>query len=254
MTTLKSGGRKVLSYLSIGEAEDYRYYFESSWISLIERQPNSSAPCWLARTNPDWEGNYKVQYWSENWQQIILGYLDKIIEDGFDGVYLDIIDAFEYWSDSENGEGYFLTEDAAAVRMINFVKRIAYHTRVTHGDTDFFIIPQNGEGIQKNDTGIDSLGRDDYLKTINGIGIEDLYYDETAPISSSLIRDRRNYLNKIKDAEKKVLVVDYVDNGSRPVENIVATFLTKAKNDGFFPYAARNDRELDEINYFSGQP
>ncbi len=59
-------------------------------MSLIAGQPTSAAPCWLGRTNPDWEGNHKVQYWSEDWQRIVIDYLDRIIADGFDGIYLDI--------------------------------------------------------------------------------------------------------------------------------------------------------------------
>ncbi len=87
------GERLVISYLSIGEAEDYRYYWQSNW--------NSNSPEWLSNENPDWAGNYKVKYWIQSWKKIIYGntnsYLDKIIDKGFDGVYLDIIDAFEYF-------------------------------------------------------------------------------------------------------------------------------------------------------------
>jgi cysteinyl-tRNA synthetase len=90
----KNGGsRLVISYMSIGEAEDYRYYWQSEW--------NSTKPIWIEAENPDWEGNYKVRYWETDWQNIIYGnsnaYLDKILNSGFDGVYLDIIDAFEYF-------------------------------------------------------------------------------------------------------------------------------------------------------------
>ena len=89
-----NGGRRLLiSYMSIGEAEDYRYYWQTAW--------SSNPPLWLAGENPDWEGNYKVKYWEPEWQKIIFGnddsYLKKIIDSGFDGVYLDIIDAFEYF-------------------------------------------------------------------------------------------------------------------------------------------------------------
>ncbi len=87
------GSRLVIAYMSIGEAEDYRYYWQSSW--------NSTPPDWLAGENPDWPGNYKVKYWDSDWQGVIFGsssgYLDKILAAGFDGVYLDIIDAFEYF-------------------------------------------------------------------------------------------------------------------------------------------------------------
>ncbi|RLD58919.1 MAG: hypothetical protein DRJ05_07210 [Bacteroidetes bacterium] len=91
-----NGGRRlVISYMSIGEAEDYRYYWQTGW--------SSSPPSWMAGENPDWAGNYKVKYWEPDWQQIIFGndesYLKKIIDSGFDGVYLDIIDAFEYFEE-----------------------------------------------------------------------------------------------------------------------------------------------------------
>jgi cysteinyl-tRNA synthetase, unknown class len=90
----KNGGKRlVICYMSIGEAEDYRYYWQSSW--------KSNKPAWLDAVNPDWPGNYKVRYWDKEWQNILFGndqsYLKKIITANFDGVYLDIIDAFEYY-------------------------------------------------------------------------------------------------------------------------------------------------------------
>ena len=87
------GKRLVICYMSIGEAEDYRYYWQSDW--------KHHKPAWLARENPEWRGNYKVRYWDPVWQEIICGagdsYLNRILAAGFDGVYLDIVDAFEYF-------------------------------------------------------------------------------------------------------------------------------------------------------------
>lgn len=87
------GKRLVISYMSIGEAENYRYYWKKNW--------SSSRPEWLDAENPNWTGNFKVKYWNADWQNIIYGndnsYLKKIIDANFDGVYLDIIDAFEYY-------------------------------------------------------------------------------------------------------------------------------------------------------------
>jgi len=94
------GSRLLLAYLSIGEAENYRYYWQNEW--------DTNKPAWIKAENPNWPGNYKVAYWDEDWQDIIFGkpdsYLQKIMDAGFDGVYLDIIDAFEYFE--ENGEKY----------------------------------------------------------------------------------------------------------------------------------------------------
>ena len=87
------GKRMVICYMSIGEAEDYRYYWQSNW------KPNN--PSWIEKESPNWKGNYKVQYWEKDWQDIIYGndnsYMKMILDAQFDGVYLDIIDAFEYF-------------------------------------------------------------------------------------------------------------------------------------------------------------
>lgn len=92
-TKANGGKRMVVCYMSIGEAEDYRYYWQDSWAG--------NRPEWIAAENPDWPGNFKVKYWNEEWQGLIYknqdSYLSKITASGFDGVYLDIIDAFEYF-------------------------------------------------------------------------------------------------------------------------------------------------------------
>jgi len=94
LQTKPNGARRlVIAYMSIGEAEDYRYYWQEDW------KPGN--PEFIERENPDWEGNYKVRYWDPEWQAVIFGspnaYLDRILAAGFDGAYLDIIDAYEYF-------------------------------------------------------------------------------------------------------------------------------------------------------------
>ncbi len=94
LRTKAGGGQRLLiCYLSIGEAEDYRFYWDPVW---TRRRPS-----WLAEENPQWRGNYKVEYWDPAWQAIVFGssgaYLDRILAAGFDGAYLDIIDAYEYF-------------------------------------------------------------------------------------------------------------------------------------------------------------
>jgi len=94
----KPGGarRLVIAYMSIGEAEDYRFYWGDDW--------KTGSPGWLEDENSNWGGNYVVRYWDPEWKQIIYGdadsYLARIIAAGFDGVYLDIIDAYEYFEDN----------------------------------------------------------------------------------------------------------------------------------------------------------
>lgn len=94
LKTKQNGGKRlVICYMSIGEAEDYRFYWQSDW--------HKKKPDWLEHENPNWAGNYKVRYWEQDWKNIIYGnensYLKKIVNAKFDGVYLDIIDAFDYF-------------------------------------------------------------------------------------------------------------------------------------------------------------
>lgn len=86
-----------LAYLNVGQAEDYRTYWEEAW------RPGDETP--LKRESfvlcPDpegWVGNYPVAYWDPAWQQILFGspeaLLDRILAQGFDGVYLDWVLGF----------------------------------------------------------------------------------------------------------------------------------------------------------------
>ena len=96
MKIKKNGKRRMIcAYMSVGEAEDYRDYWQQGW--------DQDPPPWICEVNKKWEGNYKVMYWTKPWRDILFGsedsYLDKIIEAGFDGTYLDVVDAYEYFED-----------------------------------------------------------------------------------------------------------------------------------------------------------
>lgn len=88
-TKASPGGPKIIfAYISIGEAEDYRWYWRPGW--------RPGHPSWLGPENPEWPGNYAVRFWQEGWQEIVYQYLDRIIAAGFDGAYLDKVDVYEF--------------------------------------------------------------------------------------------------------------------------------------------------------------
>lgn len=96
-----SGERRlVLAYLSVGEAETYREYWQESW--------KSQPPSWLLEANPNWEGNYRVRYWEEGWKELLYkapgSRLQRILTSGFDGVFLDVIDAYQVFEAEERKE------------------------------------------------------------------------------------------------------------------------------------------------------
>jgi cysteinyl-tRNA synthetase len=61
--------RKIVCYLSISEAEDYRYYWNKTW------NKKNKKPTFLLDANKHWKGNYLVKYWDSEWQNIIKDYL-----------------------------------------------------------------------------------------------------------------------------------------------------------------------------------
>lgn len=94
----KNGARRlVIAYMSVGEAEVYRHYWQADW--------NDNPPSWLDEPNEDWQDNYRVKYWRSEWKHLLYGnpnaYLDQILSSGFDGAFLDVVDVYQYYQDKE---------------------------------------------------------------------------------------------------------------------------------------------------------
>jgi len=196
--------RRVLAYLSIGEAEDYRWYWKSTWDKNKDGKPDAGAPGFLNAVNPDWQGNYKVRYWDKQWQSIIFKYVDQIIEQGFDGVYMDIVDAFEFYEYDAEKDDWIdnrpnpQTGNTYRKDMVHWVGRIAEHARKQK--STFLLVPQNGSQL---------LSEKGYVKVINGIGIEDLFTNGNKIKKAKQFEYRLRNLAPIRKAGKPVLVIEY---------------------------------------------
>lgn len=214
-----SGKKIVVSYMSIGEAEDYRFYWKDEW--------SDNPPGWLDEENPDWEGNYKVRYWQDEWKDIVFGsdnsYLDKIINAGFDGVYLDIIDGYYYWE--EKGR------ETAFDEMVAFVIEIANYARKVKGKSGFLVIPQNAAEL---------LEDPEYRKVISAIGAEDTWFNGDDLQDSEHTDYVLPFFRMLKEEGKPVLTIDYTTTSETH-----AAFCQKALEEGFVPYFG--PRELDTI-------
>jgi len=86
------GERLVISYISIGSAEKYRYYWKNGW--------GHHHPLFLKRKYDGYPDEFWVKFWRPQWQEIIYGnddsYMKKILDAGFDGAYLDNVEAFYF--------------------------------------------------------------------------------------------------------------------------------------------------------------
>lgn len=201
-------GRKVVAYISIGEAEDYRPYWHKEWDADKDGRPDAGAPKFLCAVNPEWKGNYKVKYWHKDWQAIIEAYLDEIVAQGFDGMYMDIVDAFEFFEfdpakkdwidDRKNPE----TGNTYRQDMIAWVLKLAGRARTKAGP-GFLVIPQNGTQLLADAT---------FLKTIDAVGVEDLFTNGNKKQQRQEVANRLSHLQYAKKAGKPVLLIEYGTN------------------------------------------
>ena len=255
------GGRRLLlAYLSIGEAEDYRAYWNRSWVtpSLVAKPPKpaasefaaiapaqaspmpgkaaraaplrvpaATAPVWLGDENPNWRGNYRVRYWEEGWQALLLGNetaaLERIIAAGFDGVYLDRADAYQV---------SLKQRPQARADMENLIQRISARGREL--SPGFIVTLQNAEELltePKMRNALDAVAKEDLLYGIDGDGRSNGERDIAASIG---------HLKKALRHGLPVLVVEYLAD-----ENLVAAARQRIETQGFIAFFA--PRALDGL-------
>jgi cysteinyl-tRNA synthetase len=220
------GDKLVLCYMSIGQAENYRFYWQREWAQ--------NPPPWLDQADTVWAGDYWVQYWHPEWQAIIYGspesYLDQILELGFDGVYLDRVDTYLYYQ--EQGR------ETAAREMVDFILDFTKYAR--EKVPGFGVFPQNAEEL--------GIQFPDYLAAVDGIGVEDLYYGyprdhEASP--ADWTAEREAILDRWVEAGKLVLTIDYTGKAEQ-----IADAYARALQHGYVPYVA--DRSLGRLRINPG--
>jgi cysteinyl-tRNA synthetase len=151
--------KSVIAYVDIGEAESYRVYWQADW--------GIGNPAWIVGDDPDgWVENYLVAFWHEEWQALWLdegGILDRIGKTGFDGVYLDWVEAYS----DENVIEAARREGVDPVNaMIEFVSLIAANVRDECGDC--VVIAQNAAEL---------VAYPEYAATIDGLAQEQVWFD-----------------------------------------------------------------------------
>ncbi len=222
----EGGPKLVVAYMSIGQAANFQYYWQSGW--------TSGHPAWIGEPDGTWAGDFWVHYWDPAWQEIILtgedSYLDRIIDLGFDGVLLDRVDAATYYE--EQGR------ETAYREMADFVIAIAEHARERSPEFGVFTI--NGEDI--------ALRFPDYMDAVTGILVEDLYYGyprDHEPSPPEWTAEREQMLDRWVAEGKLVLTVDYT---LRPEQIDDAYERSQAR--GYIPYCA--DRGLSRTLIHKG--
>lgn len=223
----RAGGtqRLVYAYVSVGEAESYRFYWQADW--------KKSPPLWLLSENPDWKENFAVAYWDQGWQRILFGspqaYIDRIAAAGFDGIYLDKCDVHEDLARRE--KAIARTRDDPEADMAHLIGAIADYVRRNHPGLG--IIMQNAEHL---------LERDAVRDAIDAVAKEELLYGQSGGArrnAKSETADSKAALDLLHRDGKAVFVVEYLDDAKKAAEAAA-----EVRGLGYVPYIAKQDREL----------
>ena len=183
--------RIVLSYLSVGESVTYRPY----WKRCCEGR---GTPAWQYTKNDRWN-SFRVRFWHPEWKDIVYAgpqsELGRIIDRGFDGVFLDRVDVYP----EVPAPGI-----DTAKEMAHFVS--ALREAAAQRQPDFLIIGQNAENLLADPT---------YLNAIDAISKEDLFYGvpgEGKRNTTEMIRFSTRALQKAAEAGKGIFVIEYLQN------------------------------------------
>jgi len=226
VSRMKCGGdgeKFLLSYLSVGQAENYRDYWQADW--------DVGNPAWIAYADEFWIGDYFVRYWNSEWQQIILNRVDAMVDRGFDGLYLDVIDAYEFFEPERPN---------AREDMRQLIETIAARARARSGNPDFGIFVQNAEEL------VELVGPQ-WIEPLTGLGKEEPFFwamDDMVDTDQRFWND--HYLSQWVAAGRLVLTVDYVVEQ----DNINEAYF-EARQRGYVPLTLRQS-ELDQFELVPG--
>jgi cysteinyl-tRNA synthetase len=241
----------IIAYVDIGEAEDWRWYWTWSKEAEEEQIPETvdlpdDWPDYIVARDPDgWVGNYPVAYWEPEWKDIIIygqdqetapdrdytSAVDELIQDGFDGIYLDWVEGFENVHVIATAQSAGLDP---AEEMIDFIGELRDYAR--QRDPGFLVIQQNAAAL------ID--GRPELLDEIDAIAQEGIWFDGVAgddwddvagyfTNDEELTAEYLDYLNQYLDADIPVFACEYA------LQDNAAEAYSLAADEGYVGYVTR---------------
>jgi cysteinyl-tRNA synthetase len=193
--------------------------------------PSGQAPEWLTREPRTQADGWPARYWLASWQALLFGSreaaLDRIIEQGFDGVFLDHAALFRELG-GENPH--------AQASMLQLLTEMAAYARARN--PEFLVIVHNADELLASRAlreSIDAAARANLLYGGNEFGA----LNDRADVESSL-----QLLAAMRTSGKPVLVVEQLDDSSTMLaaEQRIAQL-------GFLLYIAARDARLRSLDF-----
>ena len=248
----------VLAYVDIGQAESWRWYWQSGW--------GLDDPPWIVAEDPDgWTDNYPVAYWYDQWQDIVIygtngnSHVNVTLNEGFDGIYLDWVEAFA--DDDVIAKAQTDGKDPA-VEMFRFISNIWQYARfdATNADPDYLIVAQNASDLYGENTNT-------YESIIDAIALEAIWYDGdegfddwadtngfnklTDDIFPGWTDEVLGYLEPMK-GRFPIFCCEYAQDYAGGT-NATYVYTVRAATNGFIPYCTRRSpQRLSTTPYPAG--
>lgn len=193
-----SGAHKVvLAYLDIGEAENFRTYWEPTW--------TTGNPSFILGPDPNGYANlFAVNYTDQRWQSIVFGsagaLVDQALADGFDGAFLDNVDAYSF-PNVQN------VDHTAQADMMTFVAAISAYAKSRN--PRFLIVVDGGAGLTSDSR---------LMPAIDADAEEGLFFSASPTQLGDITQDLGSrattltLLQSIQTAQKPVFSIDFALN------------------------------------------
>lgn len=208
---LKERGATVLGYISLGEVEKHRPWFDEvkSWGVLGEE-------------NPNWPGSYYVDVRDKRWVKLVVEKLaPDLLRQGFDGFFLDTLDNPPHLERTDPKRWAGMTK--ASARLVNALRRNWPSARIMLNRA-YEILPE-------------AAGALDYA-----LG-ESVYTTWNFTLERAELQPEDNYrfqVDALKDAQRRnpalsVMTLDYWDLSD--VKKVREIYALQRAN-GFSPYVS----------------
>ena len=190
ISRLRRSGTKVLAYFEIGSIENFR----PAYPSLRKNDGDLFLSEW-----PSWPGEYFVRYWDPRWWRLVIRpSIDRALDAGFDGVFLDTPLAYE---ELDLGLVPDETRVSLARKMVGLIARISTYAKAS--DPGFLVFPNNSPELQRYPG---------YTRAIDGLGMESLFFlPADVPCTEPYCTTNLDAARALRKAGKVVLAIDYAD-------------------------------------------
>ncbi|GAV02695.1 hypothetical protein RvY_13229 [Ramazzottius varieornatus] len=199
---LRSQGKTVLAYLSIGEAESFRSYWQSNW--------TVGSPSFIVRPDAILPEQYVTQFWQPEWQVSVLDYYTTHIAPfNYSGLLIDYMQVYDQFLDARPN---------AAQEMVDFLKRVVDLAKAK--DSQAIIVTQDSAGLYKLS--------EEYRMLVDGVSLQEVYYHDGKMKKARETREMVDLLNGISKDKKVVMLEEYVEKNRHACD-----FYKKCSLEGF---------------------